>query len=395
MAKFYEILGKILALGRLLKKNWHHFLLVTRYLEQTLKTMRELILEQYDYITKVYGTYNLWNLRPNVDSDNPTSVVSATRERIEMVTTTKRTGESVALIITGDFQWSGDFSLGTIFGTVDEFKALINEALILEEKFPKGTSVKAWMNGGYAFEMSLLNGNDLFVGSAFSHENGADYVRGGNGNDTFIGYGSPGGQDYFFGEGGIDTSVYQGRISEYVIEISDNIRDERQEPAVTVSGFVVKDLVAMRDDVDNLVGVERLRFSDVTLALDIDGVAAEAYRIYKAAFDRQPDLPGLGFWIKNMDAGVGLGAVAQEFINSAEFIRLYGANPSDEQFVDLLYANVLDRQADQSGYDFWIGALDRGLTRAGLLVEFSESRENIGNVAPLIENGIQYTAFVG
>lgn len=68
------------------------------------------------------------------------------------------------------------------------FFSLINEALILEEKFPKGTSVKAWMNGGYAFEMSLLNGNDLFVGSAFSHENGADYVRGGNGNDTFIGY---------------------------------------------------------------------------------------------------------------------------------------------------------------------------------------------------------------
>lgn len=71
------------------------------------------------------------------------------------------------------------------------------------------------------------------------------------------------------------------------------------------------------------------------------------------------------------------------------------ANPSDEQFVDLLYANVLDRQADQSGYDFWIGALDRGPTRVRLLVEFRKSSENIGNVAPLIENWIQYTAFVG
>jgi hypothetical protein len=71
------------------------------------------------------------------------------------------------------------------------------------------------------------------------------------------------------------------------------------------------------------------------------------------------------------------------------------SDPTDEQLVDLLYANALDRQADHSGYDFWIGALDRGLTRAGLLVEFSESNENVANVASLIENRIQYTAFVG
>jgi hypothetical protein len=356
--------------------------------------MRELILEQYDYIIKAYATNSLWNLRPDDDNDNPIEVVSATRERIEMAITFE--GATFTLIATGDFQWSGAFSSDTpIFGTVDELKASLNGTLFLEEKFPEGTSANAWQNGGYAFQMSLLNGNDLFVGSTLSHDDGGDGVRGGDGNDTFIGYGSPGEQDYFFGEGGIDTAVYQGRINEYVIEISDSIWDGRQEPAGTVSGFVVTDLVAVRDDVDKLVGVERLQFADVTLALDIDGIAAEAYRIYKAAFDRQPDLPGLGFWIKNMDAGVSLGEVAQEFINSAEFIRMYGANPSDEQFVDLLYANVLDRQADQSGYDFWIGALNRGLTRAGLLAEFSESQENITNVAPLIENGIQYTAFVG
>ena len=276
-----------------------------------------------------------------------------------------------------------------------DWKVYLNGVLFAEEIFPAGTSANAWQDGSYAFQMSLLGGNDYFAGSPLTHDDGNDGVRAGDGNDTFIGYGSVTYWDYFYGEGGIDTSVYRGKLSEYIIEESNGIWDGRQEPSGTASGIVVTDTIAMRDGVDGLVEVERLQFSDVTLALDIDGIAAEAYRIYKAAFDRQPDTEGLGFWIKNMDAGMSIEAVAQEFINSAEFIRMYGANPTDEQFVDLLYANVLDRQADQSGYDFWIGALDRGLTRAGLLAEFSESRENIANVAPLIEDGIQYTAFLG
>ncbi|UOD50403.1 DUF4214 domain-containing protein [Orrella daihaiensis] len=223
--------------------------------------------------------------------------------------------------------------------------------------------------------LGRVNGDETLTGTM-----GHDLIRGFNGSDTFFG---KAGDDTLVGSDGFDRAIYQGRFSDYVIM------------GLGSHQFSVQDFFSTRDGTDELLNIDRLQFSDVTLALDIDGIAAEAYRIYKAAFDRQPDLTGLGFWIKNMDAGVSLEAVAQEFINSAEFIRMYGADPTDEQFVDLLYANVLDRQADQSGYDFWIGALDRGLTRAGLLAEFSESRENVANVAPLIEDGIQYVAFVG
>ena len=48
---------------------------------------------------------------------------------------------------------------------------------------------------------------------------------------------------------------------------------------------------------------ERLTFSDANIALDIDGNAGQAHRIYKAAFDRAPDLGGLGFWINTLDNG--------------------------------------------------------------------------------------------
>jgi hypothetical protein len=138
---------------------------------------------------------------------------------------------------------------------------------------------------------------------------------------------------------------------------------------------------------------KRLQFSDKNLALDITGIAAEAYRIYKAAFDRTPDLPGLGYWISKMDEGATVVQVSSGFIASAEFQSLYGTNPSNNQFVDLLYQNVLDRNPDAGGYSYWNAMLANGLSRADVLAYFSESTENVANVAPLIANGIEYLPY--
>lgn len=52
-----------------------------------------------------------------------------------------------------------------------------------------------------------------------------------------------------------------------------------------------------------------------------------------------------------MDGSGTLEGTAGAFIASAEFISLYGANPSDATFINLLYANVLHRSPDQGGYD--------------------------------------------
>ncbi|PYD07078.1 protease, partial [Pseudomonas savastanoi pv. glycinea] len=124
-------------------------------------------------------------------------------------------------------------------------------------------------------------------------------------------------------------------------------------------------------------GVERLHFTDGALALDIGGAAGQAYRVYRAAFDRTPDLGGVGFWISRLDAGATLDDIAAGFVASGEFAALYGSAPSNEEIVLRLYRNVLDREPDQGGYAFWVDVLDSG--RAGLntvLAQFSESAEN-------------------
>ncbi|WP_243479118.1 DUF4214 domain-containing protein [Orrella daihaiensis] len=144
-----------------------------------------------------------------------------------------------------------------------------------------------------------------------------------------------------------------------------------------------------------LEGVERIDFMDINVALDTEGVAGQAYRIYKAAFDRAPDLTGLGYWIKAMDAGAALDSVAAGFVSSSEFQTTYGTNISNTDFITLLYANVLDRTPDDSGFDYWLTRMSEGMTREQVLANFSESVENKANVAELIADGIQYTAFMG
>jgi hypothetical protein len=219
------------------------------------------------------------------------------------------------------------------------------------------------------------NSSDIFVGNGLG-----ETIRGLGGNDRLTG---GGGSDHIEGGSGIDTAVFSGRLSQFQVapEGPGDIR--------------VQDLRAgTPDGADILNSVERLSFTDGTLAFDFTGAAGQAYRLYQAAFDRAPDTEGLGYWVEKLDAGAGdLTWVADHFQHSKEFQRAYGgpAELSDAEFLSLLYNNVLDREPDASGFDYWMGKMDEGLGRDKLLASFSESNENVENVAAAISDGIWYT----
>jgi len=221
-------------------------------------------------------------------------------------------------------------------------------------------------------------GDDILLGG-----DGDDLLEGGDGDDMLSGHG---GADRLDGGSGIDTAVFLGARADYLVQ--------PQGQEMLVSGL--RDSAG--DGADRLSGIERLVFGNGALALDTgpDGHAGQAYRIYRAAFDREPDQAGLGFWIEMLDRGVTLQVVADGFTRGEEFARLYGANPSNADIVTRLYRNILDREPEQGGYDFWLAVLDDKRADLGtVLAAFSESLENREALAELIANGVDYQPFTG
>ncbi len=103
---------------------------------------------------------------------------------------------------------------------------------------------------------------------------------------------------------------------------------------------------------------------------------APVVRLYKAHFRRSPDFGGLQFWSGRFRNGFSLNDISSQFALSSEFVRTYGSL-SDAEFVDLVYQNVLGRQADGGGRAYWLGRLSGGLSRGAMMVAFSESPENV------------------
>ena len=104
------------------------------------------------------------------------------------------------------------------------------------------------------------------------------------------------------------------------------------------------------------------------------------FRLYNASFKRLPDPDGLRYWIANFSSGKdSVRAVASSFLASAEFKERYGEDVSNASYVNTLYQNVLDRNADTGGLNYWLGQLNSGAeTRYEVLLGFSESVENKG-----------------
>ncbi|MHA4867306.1 DUF4214 domain-containing protein [Duganella sp. PWIR1] len=215
-------------------------------------------------------------------------------------------------------------------------------------------------------------GDDVLTGGS-----AGDTLRGGAGSDRLDG---GAGNDLLDGGAGIDIAVFHGNRADFSV-------------AKTATGYTVTALSG-NAGVDTLVDVERLAFNDVTVGLDFNGLGGQAYRLYQAAFDRTPDLAGLGYWLYQMERGVGLNQVARDFSTSTEFQDIYGIAPSNDEIVQRLYMNILHRPGEAAGVAYWKGILDGGLdTLANVLVNFSEGAENVAALIGVAEAGFAYTPY--
>ena len=232
-------------------------------------------------------------------------------------------------------------------------------------------------NGGYVVGASSVDIADNITSATtrmnFTVASSANQT-GTVGNDKFI---AGAGDNAIDGGAGIDTAVYAGNSADYTVSRG-------------IWGYNVT-AKSGTDGKDALIDVERLQFADGYKAIDDNGFVSQIYRLYEAVFGRASDKIGMGYWMDRMEHGTSLLQVAKEFINNQpEFDQKYGLNPSDADFLTKLYLNILDREPDSDGYNYWLGRIVDS-SREQILMEFSESPENQAGVIEIIGSGIDYT----
>lgn len=304
------------------------------------------------------------------------------------VDATPPSAPTVAYVLTGNqAAFTGAGEVGTTIRLINNGQEVIGETQV-DAAGNWSIASNPLGNGAYSVSVQSLDAADnaTTAGAPLAFTvNSALNRTGSSGDDVMTG---TAGNNALQGLGGIDTAIYAGPRSNYVVDQSTN-------------GFTVS---SAGDGLDSLLGIERVKFADASFALDIEGNGGQAYRLYTAVLARAPDLGGLGFWIDRLDKKIvyegkvlDLRGVAGLFLGSDEFTATYGDidTLSNETYVSKLYQNVLHRPLDQPGYEFWVGALEQGISRAEILVAFSESNENKAQVIGVIENGAEYVPYGG
>lgn len=179
----------------------------------------------------------------------------------------------------------------------------------------------------------------------------AENLIGTSDDDTITG---SGGNDILSGEGGFDTAIYVGHSSNYAITLS--------------NGSIQIEDRSGTDGIDTLNSIEALQFADQTFALhqfvnvstltDADMLAF--CELYVAYFNRAPDSAGLLFWGSRLADGMSMTDIARGFFDQPETQALYGGAGGTETFVSAVYSNILGRDPDAAGFEYWVGTLNSG-----------------------------------
>lgn len=204
-----------------------------------------------------------------------------------------------------------------------------------------------------------------------SDRNGSMLMRTFAGNDTIYDVNANSSASFDAGLG-LDKAVYSLPRDAYTVAAAGD--------AYTVSrpGFA-----------DVLRNVERLRFSDTKVALDLDGAAGTVAQIIGAVFSAAmltPEYVGIGLGLA--DAGWSADGLAQLALQTR-----FGGVPANGAVVDALYSNLFGQAPGQAEHDHFAGWLDSGRYSQAELVVLAGAHElNLERIGydTLVAQGLMY-----
>lgn len=273
------------------------------------------------------------------------------------------------------YHWTG---AGLQYGTPGSF-------------LPTAGTLYSWVesNGSYTLDVSGLNVQVRAWDTAETL--GARFVEGrdtwlGDAGDNFF-FASLGG-DTYNGGAGIDTLDFQlAKLAKSSTITSTTVFRKAGSDAITFTG---SDGLTM-----TLNSVERLRFTDVSVALDLDGNAGKVARLLGAVFGRDAirNKEYVGIGLSLFDAGQSELAVSQLALDA----RL-GMNASAAEVVNLLFRNVANSLPSAVDLQMFTQLLDKGyVSKAELAWAAAETTLNTTNIgwAGLAASGLDYLPFGG
>lgn len=141
---------------------------------------------------------------------------------------------------------------------------------------------------------------------------------------------------------------------------------------------------------DTLKNIERAEFSDIKLALDLDGHAGEVAKTLGAVFG--PSSVGIkeyvGIGLQYADGGMDYETLMEFAINAR-----FGGAVSNETFVDTVYLNVVGVPPSAAVRANYVSLLDKGeYTQASFGVMAADHPINLSSIgfAGLSSNGLEY-----
>lgn len=306
-------------------------------------------------------------------------IITSTSINVAPTVNQNMTDQFVGLGKSFSFKMPSDTFVDTDFGDILRYSATLTNGQALPSwlSFDANTqtfsgTLLAGQSGNISVRITALDGAQHKVNTDFKVNSVLNYGAQ---------FSATSASDTFSGTAALDDVVFSGKRADYTITAKGN------------NNFTV---VSAAGGTDTLQNIDRLKFSDATVALDVGkSNAGVAYGLYQAAFNRAPDSVGLGYWIGALDSGVAPIDMMKTFITSPEFIATYN-NLNNSNFVNLVYLNVLNRGADAGGLQFWLQGIDSGnASRADVVNYFTQSDEFQGNLALVIGNGFSYTPYVG
>ncbi len=200
---------------------------------------------------------------------------------------------------------------------------------------------------------------------------GGDVLLGSNQNDTFF---PRDGLDLFDGNDGIDCAYFPQSIQSYKLEIS-------------ISSSTISDNTYIRNVV-KLKNIERLIFTDKSLAIDISGNAGTVAKVLGAVFGKSSlsNKSYVGIGLSLLDKGMSYSDLAALALNAA-------GSTTPDQIVTTLWTNVIGSAPGSADKAPFIQMLASGTKVGDLAVMAADTSFNTTNInlTGLAQTGIEYT----